>query len=271
MCRSFGSTSNITGRVAIFSHLLVYTARRAQPVIRNIRLLSTSLASMATSRLLDSLHDFRSRFATFEQTRVKLRQIYSETRDAWHRWCKISPSGNVLNSSAFDASAREDGPSDDSPEVPVTFETRMANVTRLLEEKPTLMFVGQLKSGKSTLANAILRHHILPSDAGPCTARMVKLKFSGESKQEKGGIGEAYLQLLKADGTVIGERVQLEIVIDSKGISRLQIPQDLVSLGRETGFGSRRLPFRMESGEATEHAAWVEIYCSQISCSLFNL
>ena len=223
---------------------------------------------MATSRLLDSLHNFQSRFQLFEQNRVKVRKIYSETRDAWHRWREVQASLPRRNSQdgspTFGNSARRDTEqrsSDDSPEVPVTFETQMANVIRLLEEKPTLVFVGQLKSGKSTLANLVLKRHILPSDEGPCTARMVKLKFSEKSKGE-GGVDNAYLQLLRADGTVIGERKHLETVKDSKGIDRVLIPQDVVSVGRETGFKERSRPFRGKGGEATEHAAWVEIYCS---------
>ena len=212
---------------------------------------------MATSRLVDSLHKFQSRFDVFESNRARVRQIYEDTQKAW-LGCRRLRSSSSRQSSASD-STPEQLASQNSADARGVFETEMANVVRLLDEKPTIVFVGQLKSGKSTLANLVLQQHILPSDEGPCTARMVKLKFSEESKGEP---GKAYLQLRRADGTTIGGQTEVNTVVDSKGFHRLVIPQNVVSVGRETGFGERSREFRVEGGEATENAAWVEIYCS---------
>jgi hypothetical protein len=128
----------------------------------------------------------------------------------------------------------------------------MGDVVKLLKEKPTLVFVGQLKSGKSTLANMILQHHILPSDEGPCTARMVKLKYETESSP-------AYLEVLKVDGTSIGERIFLDTTVDSRGFPRLLIPPNIVEVGRGTSYTERFSEFRDDKGHVTEHGAWVEL------------
>jgi hypothetical protein len=128
----------------------------------------------------------------------------------------------------------------------------MGGVVKLLKEKPTLVFVGQLKSGKSTLANMILQHHILPSDEGPCTARMVKLKYETESSP-------AYLEVLKVDGTSIGERIFLDTTVDSRGFPRLLIPPNIVEVGRGTSYTERFSEFRDDKGHVTEHGAWVEL------------
>lgn len=225
---------------------------------------------MAASRLVTSLHEFQLRFDAFERNRVHIRKIYCDTQDAWERW-QHKVHGSISRARALETSfTAEESPSiSESPggrsvsscESQVTFEDEMRNVVKLLEEKPTLVFVGQLKSGKSTLANAILQHHILPSDEGPCTARMVKLKpIEPPSPSSGGGPNQAYLQILKADGTKLGEPETLETVVNSKGVQCLLIPQNVVDIGRNVGFGERSRQFKTESGIATDYGAWVEIY-----------
>ena len=152
--------------------------------------------------------------------------------------------------------AHHDDPSVSSADVQFSFEREMGDVVKLLEEKPTLVFVGQLKSGKSTLANIILQHHVLPSDEGPCTARMVKLKCLTE---DQGPPSNACLEVLKADGTRIGEPIFLQTAVDSRGLHRLLIPPNIVDVGHGTRYTERFNKFRDEKGQVTEHGAWVEI------------
>ena len=217
------------------------------------------------SKLLASLQEFKSRFDTFETNRLRVGQIYDETRVRW-----LDKRQNDKRS----ARSQKDSPRSELPSTPdegnphhalsvsladgqFSFESEMSVVVRLLKEKPTLVFVGRLKSGKSTLANVILQHYILPADQGPCTARMVKLKPITEGS----GDSNAYLQVLKADGTTrIGEPLTLETVVDSRGLHRLRIPQNVVDVGRGTSFEERSRKFRDDKGQETEHGAWVEIF-----------
>ena len=216
----------------------------------------------AMSELLDSLQEFRSRFVTFKANRLRVHEIYRETREAWLRW-KLptnvmharslqDSSKPELQSTADKENAHHD-PAVSSKDCSLSFEDEMSVVVSLLQNKPTLVFVGQLKSGKSTLANIILQHHVLPTDEGPCTARMVKLKPIRGSNP--------YLQVLKASGTRLGKPITLERVVDSEGLCRLIIPPNVVDVGREISSSEERSKqFRDEKGQETEHGAWVEIF-----------
>ena len=205
------------------------------------------------SKLLASLHDFQSQFETFRVNRVRVGHIYRETHNAWIR-CQDKIQDSEMRARSLDDSARSD--EENVHQDPTDcFKRNMRDVARLLEEKPTLLFVGQLKSGKSTLANVILQHHILPTDEGPCTARMVKLKPLTDD-----GDSNAYLQVLSVGGNRIGERITLETTVDSRGLHRLVIPQNIVDVGHGTtsSFTERSGKFH-DKGQKTEHGAWVEI------------
>lgn len=203
----------------------------------------------ASLSLLASLRDFQS-------SRVYVRGIFEETRRAWDRWQdKLQELGSCQRRTSETPSTPDDSPVCYDP---LSFDREMQVVVRLLEDKPTLVLVGRLKSGKSTLINAILRHHVLPSDEGPCTARMVKLKPLSKGKAFTG----VCLQVLKSDGTRMGDPVTLESVKDSQGVyqSRLLVPRNIIDVGHgTTPFAERSKTFRDEEGQQTERGAWVEI------------
>jgi hypothetical protein len=115
----------------------------------------------------------------------------------------------------------------------------MVDIERFLNERPKILIIGQIKSGKSFLANLILRKKLLPTDEGPCTGRMVVLKSC--HKQDGSSISEKpELRVLSDDGTLL-EEMKLEIKQDGRPF----IPSKYIR----------------ERGKAREQAAgeWVEI------------
>ena len=74
-----------------------------------------------------------------------------------------------------------------------------ASVKSALQHEPVVVFMGQVNSGKSSLANEILGGgQWLPVSAEPCTSRLVRLKFSGSAYYRKipfGGTPSQYCGL----------------------------------------------------------------------------
>lgn len=105
----------------------------------------------AMNRLLDSLSKFQDKFECFRARKEKIRILHGESKAAWVKY----PS-RVYQEAAGEANPQR------------TFEEDTKLVLKLLDEKPALVFVGQLKSGKSTLGNRLLQEHVFPSDEGPC-------------------------------------------------------------------------------------------------------
>ena len=159
--------------------------------------------------LLTSLQGpLQEQFGQFYLNRVKLRALYNNTK-MWEEG-----QGQRLKQRSVSLSDDREVRQSASEETPTKegFLRRMVDVERFLEERPKILIIGQVKSGKSFLANLILRKKLLPTDEGPCTGRMVVLK---SCKNRDGRSQKPKLRVLAVDGRVV-EELELELKQDGR-------------------------------------------------------
>lgn len=205
---------------------------------------------MATNLVASLQGPLQEQFLQFHMNRAQIRAIYNNT---WVARRDLSLKQRQLAHVNDKPVSRLDG--EESP-AEEEFLERMHAVRKLLEERPKILIIGQIKSGKSSLANLILGKKLFPTDEGPCTGRMVILKklqdtervFSTEEQEVK-----PRLRLLTIDGTVVDE-IELEVSRDGRPL----FPKEYVNPGTNRVL-EREQAFRSEDDSATSHGAWVEL------------
>ena len=86
---------------------------------------------------------------------------------------------------------------------------QLKEVERELQKNPSVFFIGESNCGKSSILNELLLKSFLPVNETPCTARIVRIKYSTKP----------YARLLGVDGEIKGneeyspERKQLENLV----------------------------------------------------------
>ncbi|XP_064623290.1 uncharacterized protein LOC135485329 [Lineus longissimus] len=97
----------------------------------------------------------------------------------------------------------------------------------VLEKNPVIMIGGQLNCGKSSFINLLLNRRVVPVNQHPCTARIVRIKYSQEE----------YFQLTDATGNTKGPKCPLdrktlrkEIQLEGERESRAKV-DEMVEIG----------------------------------------
>ena len=67
---------------------------------------------------------------------------------------------------------------DMKPEVTSIPFKQLEEVERELQKSPSVFFIGESNCGKSSIINELLRQSSLPVEETPCTARIVRVKYS---------------------------------------------------------------------------------------------
>ena len=75
--------------------------------------------------------------------------------------------------------------------------SKQEEVERELQKSPSVFFIGERNCGKSSILNELLKKGTLPVHENPCTARIVRIKYSEQS----------YARLVGRDGTVVKREV----------------------------------------------------------------
>ena len=89
--------------------------------------------------------------------------------------------------------------------------SQLDEVERELRKSPSVFFIGERNCGKSSIINELLRQSSLPVHENPCTARIVRIKYSDEP----------YAVLLRSDGVEVGRkaptrgRIPVELIVVS--------------------------------------------------------
>ena len=86
--------------------------------------------------------------------------------------------------------------------------SQLDEVERELRKSPSVFFIGERNCGKSSIINELLRQSYLPVHENPCTARIVRIKYSDEP----------YAVLLGSDGKEVGRQAP----------TRGKIPEELI-------------------------------------------
>lgn len=86
--------------------------------------------------------------------------------------------------------------------------SQLNEVERELRKSPSVFFIGERNCGKSSIINELLQQSSLPVHENPCTARIVRIKYSDEP----------YAVLLRSDGVEVGR----------KAPTRGRIPEELI-------------------------------------------
>ena len=86
--------------------------------------------------------------------------------------------------------------------------SQLDEVERELRKSPSVFFIGERNCGKSSIINELLQQSSLPVHENPCTARIVRIKYSDEP----------YAVLLRSDGVEVGR----------KAPTRGRIPEELI-------------------------------------------
>lgn len=86
--------------------------------------------------------------------------------------------------------------------------SQLDEVERELRKSPSVFFIGERNCGKSSIINELLEQSSLPVHENPCTARIVRIKYSDEP----------YAVLLRSDGVEVGR----------KAPTRGRIPEELI-------------------------------------------
>ena len=86
--------------------------------------------------------------------------------------------------------------------------SQLDEVERELRKSPSVFFIGERNCGKSSIINELLQQSSLPVHENPCTARIVRIKYSDEP----------YAILLRSDGVEVGR----------KAPTRGRIPEELI-------------------------------------------
>ena len=86
--------------------------------------------------------------------------------------------------------------------------SQLDEVERELRKSPSVFFIGERNCGKSSIINELLQQSSLPVHENPCTARIVRIKYSDEP----------YAVLLRWDGVEVGR----------KAPTRGRIPEELI-------------------------------------------
>ncbi|XP_064632501.1 uncharacterized protein LOC135490870 [Lineus longissimus] len=64
----------------------------------------------------------------------------------------------------------------------IMYHDTLHKVDRVINQIPSIIFIGQTKSGKSSLINEILEATVVAVDQRPCTARLVQLEYTHHDK-----------------------------------------------------------------------------------------
>ena len=89
--------------------------------------------------------------------------------------------------------------------------TQLDDVERELQKSPSVFFIGERNCGKSSIVNELLRQSSLPVHENPCTARIVRIKYSEKP----------YASLVGSDGNEVkrealsGKRLPKELIVVS--------------------------------------------------------
>ena len=86
--------------------------------------------------------------------------------------------------------------------------SQLDEVERELRKSPSVFFIGERNCGKSSIINELLQQGSLPVHENPCTARIVRIKYSDEP----------YAILVGSDGVEVGRKAP------TKG----KIPEELI-------------------------------------------
>ena len=86
--------------------------------------------------------------------------------------------------------------------------SQLDEVQRELRKSPSVFFIGERNCGKSSIINELLQQSFLPVHENPCTARIVRIKYSDEP----------YAILVGSDGVEVGRKAP------TKG----KIPEELI-------------------------------------------
>ena len=92
---------------------------------------------------------------------------------------------------------------------------QLEEVQRELQKSPSVFFIGESTCGKSSIINELLQQSSLPVDENPCTARIVRIKYSKDP----------YASIFGLDGQ---EREKLCL-----RSSRKKLPMDLIVVSDE--------------------------------------
>ena len=69
------------------------------------------------------------------------------------------------------------GEADDTQTAPIPF-NQLDDVKKELQKSPSVFFIGERNCGKSSIINELLRQSSLPVYENPCTARIVRIKYT---------------------------------------------------------------------------------------------
>ena len=104
-------------------------------------------------------------------------------------------------------------------------------VTDLFDQKPALIFVGQINCGKSSIINELLGCKVIPTSDQPSTARIVRVCYAEEP----------YCRLVDKDGKTLEE-------IKMMGKEGNRIPREKIELGPNDRDDPRRVGAIVETG-----------------------
>jgi ribosome biogenesis GTPase A len=123
----------------------------------------------------EDLDDLKRCLETFKRNRNLLKECYGKTNKQFEDLRKVL-------SITDDAATKILFMSDDDQN----------SVKQILSKNPVILVVGQTNCGKTSLINEILQRSYLPTSEFPCTARLVRTKYSEEGyikiKNEKGEV-----------------------------------------------------------------------------------
>jgi ribosome biogenesis GTPase A len=93
----------------------------------------------------------------------------------------------------------------------IMYHSTLHKVDRVINQIPSIIFIGQTKSGKSSLINEILEATVVAVDQRPCTARLVQLEYTPDDKP--------CVMIVDKDGNIKEKRMLTKRYIPSEWIN----------------------------------------------------
>ena len=122
----------------------------------------------------------------------------------------------------------ESVPAADKAEVVQSAFSKHEDVKRELKKSPSVFFIGERNCGKSSILNELLRQSSLPVHENPCTARIVRIKYSEQS----------YIRLVGLDGREVKR----------ESFTGKHLPQNLIVIKDEERENEETLEATVEVG-----------------------